>query len=191
MNYALDTPSIMYFAAIVACLIGHLMFAYKIWQGRKFDVSSKGVRWNPLNICFWATLLTEDDPQAWRYWFTPFVVLILLLWPPGLSLSSGNKRNSTHPTDCYTESAWWPGLNNHGPCRHRSVVHRTDSSRFDNPLYWVEVLPSNCFLGTHRRSRCRHPYRASFRIVRVPKEISQEISQALDFWVRLTLIGRK
>jgi hypothetical protein len=71
----MNAATIICFVAGLGFWVGYFYFAYQMIKGRQAGVRafSIAVLWNPFNICFRPSLLTEEGLKA-RKWF--FVCLV-------------------------------------------------------------------------------------------------------------------
>ena len=74
------------FAAALGLWLGYFYWAYRMIKGRKDGVRvfGRAVLWNPFNICFRPSLLTEDGLRARKWFFVcllgfPLCILVALV----------------------------------------------------------------------------------------------------------------
>ncbi len=72
--------------AALAFWLGYFYWAYRMVKGRKAGVGvfDRTVLWNPFNICFRPSLLTEDGLHARKWFFVcllgfPLCILVALV----------------------------------------------------------------------------------------------------------------
>ncbi len=78
--------TIICFAAALLFWLGYFCWAYRMIRGRKEGARAFGreVIWNPFNICFRPSLLTEEGLRARKWFFVcllgfPSCILLALL----------------------------------------------------------------------------------------------------------------